>query len=1538
MDTKIVTIPHPILSLAECTPLGANLFLIQWMRYLGKCAAVTGVSPRRLEDCIDEIVVNYWVEEAVISDRSDEQIITQLKAMAKTAVTPALQRTVAEVFTAAALSKLDDPALEPMARHLSFFSKVNQMVLQEGLKGQLADASKLKKFQGLLGSAIKAPKAEERILHRLELLSGPMDKKEFKDLINRIFEDQAEFMRTQTKSKPTVPSGAGFGSTPAGVASGSGFSSASTPGTPRPALRTSGSGMPIRCRICGILGSHYAEACPSATQEQRTAAAREHREFLARRTTYANATASSNGARGASTLGSSQATTTNTSATGPTTRSQTGTMPGPPARFVPGSTNTTGAKPVRAVSTEEKPAYFKGFVGNAKVPVEILPDTGSAVSVISSYFLVKLEEMKIMPTTETAVQADGITPLRVLGESWIDISTEGEPLAVKFLVVASSEPMVLVSNAVCMTLGCDASSMVRQALDMRKPKMVANITNFIEDEEVLTPTEIPTGAMDIPAIEALFPIIKEVSEKQAAPIIKFYELLPEMLYQGLEAMAGPEMTVELKDENATSIAHARSFPPRARDFLIHERARLLQLGQIEEAPPNMRFSSVMFPVPKGPDDFRAVIDYVATNKFIIPTTYPMPRFDDDTDFLAKSKFWGVLDAEKGYNQVPLDEMASRVLCVQILDRLFLPRRLFPGVLTATAFFQQAMSMALSAPLSTQQLADCMFSAPGIEQDAFHVKVWLDDSRIDADTLENYLGRLERTLVRLKAARIRLNLKKSVMLSSEVRHCGRCYSQDGIRFDPERVQALAETPIPTTTVQLMSFINSVNWNRESIMKFTEIAAPMYELLENAYAKAGGRSKTQVKRVPLEWTEEANASFMATKAALAAEIRRDFPRHDHTLFMFSDASKDFWSACLMQAPKDEDHLPFVERSFRLLGFASGSFSTQAQQNWDTQSKEAHGFLSGLHKFRFMLISKVWLVVDHKNFLDIMVSTEISEKMTQSRVYRWRQTVANYEHAFLWLEGETIPYVDYLTRDGAPFPKRVSFVAEVNHCCAISLLGSPLSSKWDLPKVDSTEFIQASQKMEEVEGFSKDQIGNWRNKDGIIYIPSKELQLLTLVAAHCGSGLHLGLKNMLDSMKELCFWNGMRQDAENFNRDCLHCIIGADGNKTPRPYGQLVMGKVPGEVIQVDFLDMEKDSTKKYLFVIVDTCSGFTNMVPTENVTAAAAVGGLIQWVSAYGAPQWIISDAGGAFLADVTKKLMDSFRSKHHIVSAHIHTGNGQVERKNREILKVFTSLMSELQIHADQWNCLTNMVQLGINNARRQRLGGLAPCQVFLGREPVNPLSYLLIVSPHVTQEVKLLEYEAEFTENIIKYVEAKAKERLTLIEIVQEAGRKRREANDKMQAKQAIPMDIIVGDMVLLACSVRRRKLQSQWLGPYLVTEILGSHVVRVKDMITGALQTAHIARLHKYSNLLRHSEEDLKEQIAYFSDSLSIEKVVGYRIIGGICELEIHWEGFENENNTWEPADYIYEVASDAVMAYLETLDSKQRSKLKRKIIKPAP
>jgi hypothetical protein len=247
-----------------------------------------------------------------------------------------------------------------------------------------------------------------------------------------------------------------------------------------------------------------------------------------------------------------------------------------------------------------------------------------------------------------------------------------------------------------------------------------------------------------------------------------------------------------------------------------------------------------------------------------------------------------------------------------------------------------------------------------------------------------------------------------------------------------------------------------------------------------------------------------------------------------------------------------------------------------------------------------------------------------------------------------------------------------------------------------------------------------------------------------------------------------------------------------------------------------------------------------------------------------------------------------------------------------------------------------MVQMGLNNAKRQRLGGLAPCQVFLGRDPVNHLSQALQITPQITRVIKPEEHETTFTQTIMDYVEAKNKERLSLIAIVEAEGVKRRAVNDRAHEKHAVQMDISIGDYVLLACTSCRKKLLSQWLGPFVVTEIVTSHIVRIKGLIDGITQKAHIARLHKYSNLLMHTEEDLKEQMAYFGDSLTIEKVVNSRVVHGQCEFEIHWEGFEQSSDSWEPGPYIYEVAEDLVKEYLDTLDSKQRAKL-LKMIKPA-
>ncbi len=837
------------------------------------------------------------------------------------------------------------------------------------------------------------------------------------------------------------------------------------------ALKINKKGKPIICRHCNSKGSHYAQDCPNASPSERDAYQKQRQQYLVEREQNMK--------------------------NGRITRSTTGSLPPPIDRYgtmntmktssapSASSTSTTAlnasvTKPIRSIMFGVgKNAEFDGFIGKSRIPAVISPDPGSAISIISTYWTSKIADAIITPCRVPAVLADMKTTLDIVGETIIDVSTVGDPLEVRFYVFEAETPLVLLSNSICEQLGCVTSDLVRSGLDNLKgianPINVMGVSssnaasnkeqpigsNWDEDEEVLVPTDIQTGKMNIPTKETLFKVNCK-SENDNKMIDRMYQRLQHLLYQGVEPIVGPPMDIELRDHSATCLAKSRSFQPRARDWLSKEKQKWIAFKYIRQAPQGMKHSSIVFPVPKGSDDWRAVVDYTGVNKLIVPVTFPMPRLDDDLDKLSNSQYWGVVDAEKGYNQIQLTEAAGNILCMQILDQLYVPLRLFPGVLTATAHFQAAMVRALKTPLTDAQREECEYSTDEESEDLDHIKIWLDDVRIDGKDLDAYLGRLERVLLRLRDARIRLNLRKCTMLATEISHCGRIFSKNGIRFDQHRTEALINSPTPSSMVHLYQFMCSVNWNRDSIPHFTEIIRPINDVLEDAFLKAGGRSKAHVRKIPLQWSKELNSSYETLKRAIANEIIRDYPRKDYSLYLFSDASNLFWSACLMQCPKDDDNLCLPDRRFRPLGFASGAFATTAQRNWDTQSKEAYGFLAGLHKFRFLLVSKVTLVTDHRNFLNLLMPSEVSDnKTTQARIFRWRQTLNTYDHDVVWISGTMIPYVDLLTRDGAAVTPNVvnSIVPSPNICMAISLIASPIEPRFALPSVEENEFIASS-----------------------------------------------------------------------------------------------------------------------------------------------------------------------------------------------------------------------------------------------------------------------------------------------------------------------------------------------------------------------------------------------------------------------------------------------------------------------------------------------
>jgi hypothetical protein len=71
-----------------------------------------------------------------------------------------------------------------------------------------------------------------------------------------------------------------------------------------------------------------------------------------------------------------------------------------------------------------------------------------------------------------------------------------------------------------------------------------------------------------------------------------------------------------------------------------------------------------------------------------------------------------------------------------------------------------------------------------------------------------------------------------------------------------------------------------------------------------------------------------------------------------------------------------------------------------------------------------------------------------------------------------------------------------------------------------------------------------------------------------------------------------------------------------------------------------------------------------------------------------------------------------------------------------------------------------------------------------------------------------------------------------------------------------------------------------------------------------------HISRVRKYLDGDRNLEQDLIEITREEDGMFEIEDIIGYKLVEGQEWVKIKWKGFEMEQSSWEPADYIEGIA----------------------------
>ena len=187
-------------------------------------------------------------------------------------------------------------------------------------------------------------------------------------------------------------------------------------------------------------------------------------------------------------------------------------------------------------------------------------------------------------------------------------------------------------------------------------------------------------------------------------------------------------------------------------------------------------------------------------------------------------------------------------------------------------------------------------------------------------------------------------------------------------------------------------------------------------------------------------------------------------------------------------------------------------------------------------------------------------------------------------------------------------------------------------------------------------------------VLWIPeqAKKIQTRLIVCAHMKDAGHWGVVAPLQQLQVYCSWFRMEVHVIEFVKQCLHCMDSKAGEKIPRPLGETVHGRRPGEVLHFDFLYLgdsgplgkdgldERDGFK-YILVMTYDLSNFVWLEPTESCTAASTAKHLLRWCKTVGVPEICVSGTASHFKDRVMNTLEGALRVEHRFLRWLIHPG-------------------------------------------------------------------------------------------------------------------------------------------------------------------------------------------------------------------------------------------------------------------------------------------
>lgn len=265
----------------------------------------------------------------------------------------------------------------------------------------------------------------------------------------------------------------------------------------------------------------------------------------------------------------------------------------------------------------------------------------------------------------------------------------------------------------------------------------------------------------------------------------------------------------------------RRIPPGMYEEVRQHLKEMLEAGAIRKSQSSYCSNVVL--VKKSDGSLRFCIDLRKLNNKTIKDAYTLPRVEETIDTLIGSKYFTKLDLRSGYWQVEIKEEDKHKTAFSLGPLGFYEcNRMAFGLTNAPATFQRLMETCMG----DLHLRECL--------------IFLDDILVFSQSFDDHLKRLEGVFEKLEKHNLKLKPSKCEFFMSEVKYLGHIVSEEGVKTDPDKIEALKSWPVPRNIKELRSFLGFTGYYRRFIKDYARVVHPLTELLAG-HSTAKGKNK-------------------------------------------------------------------------------------------------------------------------------------------------------------------------------------------------------------------------------------------------------------------------------------------------------------------------------------------------------------------------------------------------------------------------------------------------------------------------------------------------------------------------------------------------------------------------------------------------------------------------------------------------------------------------------------------------------------------------